>query len=153
MNKSVLVLIRCAVISALYFCLTTLLAPISFGAIQFRLAEAMCLLPMLFPEASVGLCIGCALANLSSPFGVWDVVVGSLVTLVAGFLTSKIKNVWLAGLPPILLNAFILPIIWSVMGVGELYILNVLSLLVSQSVVIYAGGIPLVKGLKKTMKI
>lgn len=112
-KKPVIYLVRSAVISALYFCLTTVLSPISFGVVQFRLSEALTMLPFLFPEASIGLCIGCALSNIVSPFGIWDVIVGSLVTLVAGILTSKIKNVYLAGLPPVLLNAFILPIVWG----------------------------------------
>lgn len=152
MNKKVLMLVRSAVIAALYFCLTTFLAPISFGPIQFRIAEAMCLLPLIFPEASLGLCVGCALANISSPFGIWDMAVGSLVTLVAGVLTAKSKNILVGGLPPVLLNAFILPIIWSVMGVGEIYIINVLCMLLSQSVVIYGGGTVLVKVLKKRIR-
>lgn len=151
-KNSLLMLIRSAVIAALYFCLTTLLSPISFGTIQFRVSEAMCLLPFIFPEASIGLGVGCALANLSSPFGILDVVVGSLVTLTAGILTSKCKNIFIAGLPPVLLNAFILPIVWSFMGAPELYIVNVLSLLLTQSVVIFGGGVPLVKLLKKTIK-
>ncbi len=151
-KNTAVVLIRCAAVAALYFCLSLVFAPISFGTIQFRVSEVLCLLPFVFPEASVGLGIGCALSNLSSPFGVWDIALGSIVTLIAGILTSKIKNVWLAGLPPIILNALIIPVIWVILGVETMYIINVLSLLVSQSVVIYVGGVPLCKAVEKLRK-
>ena len=150
-TNKVYILVRCAAIAALYFCLNLLLAPISFGTIQFRVSEALCMMPFVFPETSIGLFIGCIFSNLSSPFGLWDIVIGSLVTLIAGILTSKIKNVWLAPLSPILLNAFILPFVWSFFGAQELYIINVLSLLVSQSVILYGGGVPLAKQTQKLL--
>ena len=143
-------MIRSAATAALYFVLTVALTPISFGIVQFRLSEALVLLPFLFPETTVGLVVGCAFANIMSPFGLLDIAVGSIVTGIAGYLTSKIKNIWLAPLPPILLNAFILPVVWGIVdSSGGLYIINVLSLLVSQSVVIYAGGVPLTKAIGK----
>jgi uncharacterized membrane protein len=146
---SLYVVTRSAVISALYFCITMLTAPISFGPIQIRIGESMTLLPVLFPEASIGLAIGCALANISSPFGILDVIVGSTVTLVAGLLSSKCKNVYLAGLPPVLLNAIILPMVWIYLGVEEFYLLNVLYLTVSQGIVVYLIGIPIVKAIER----
>ena len=150
MKKISLYLItRSAVISALYFCITMLTAPISFGPIQIRIGESLTLLPILFPESAIGLAVGCALANISSPFGLIDVIVGSAVTLVAGILTSKCKNIYVAGLPPVLLNAIILPFVWLCMGVEEFYFLNVLYLTVSQSIVVYLIGIPVVKAIKK----
>lgn len=149
MKRPLLYLIRCAAIAALYFCLTVVLSPISYGVVQFRVSEAFTVLPFLYPEATVGLVIGCAFANITSPFGVLDIIVGSVVTGIAGYLTSKIKNIWLAPLPPVILNAFILPVVWSIVGTAELYIINVLSLLLSQSVVTYALGIPLTKALRR----
>ena len=146
---SLFMITRSAVISALYFCITMLTAPISFGPIQIRIGESLTLLPVLFPEASIGLAIGCALANMSSPFGIWDVVIGSTVTLIAGILSSKCKNVYIVGLPPVLLNAIILPFVWLCMGVEDLYFLNVLYMIASQSIVIYIVGIPLVKAIQK----
>ena len=149
MKRPLIYLIRCAAIAALYFCLTTVLAPISYGVVQFRLSEALTLLPFLYSEATIGLAIGCGLANITSPFGILDIIVGAVVTGVAGYLTSKIKNIWLAPLPPILLNAIFLPIVWSIVGNPQIYIINFLSLLLSQSVVTYALGVPLTKALKK----
>ena len=140
---------RSAVISALYFCITILTTPISFGPLQIRIGEALTLIPVLIPEASIGLAVGCAIANLSSPFGIVDVLLGSTVTLVAGVLTSKCKNVYIAGLPPVLLNAIFIPIIWTLMGVEGVYLLNALYLLLSQAIVVYLIGVPIVKALKK----
>ena len=55
-----------AVVGALYAALTMLLAPISYGNLQFRISEALCVLPVFFPYTSVGLFLGCALANMIS---------------------------------------------------------------------------------------
>lgn len=136
---------RSAVIAALYFCATVFTAPISFGPMQLRIAEALTLLPFVFPETAIGLAVGCAFANISSPFGLVDVIVGAGVTLLAGFLTSKCKNVFLAMLPPILLNAFIIPLIWVFSGTGEIYWTAVIYLLVSQALVIIVLGVPVAR--------
>ncbi|MBR7111057.1 MAG: QueT transporter family protein [Clostridia bacterium] len=140
---------RSAVISALYFCITMLTAPISFGPVQIRIGESLTLLPVLFPESAVGLAVGCALANISSPFGLLDVIVGSLVTLISGILSSKCKNVYVAGIFPVLLNALIIPAVWLYMGTEGVYFLNVLYLLLSQSIVVYLIGVPIVKAVSK----
>ena len=70
-------LILPAVVGALYAALTMLLAPISYGNLQFRISEALCVLPVFFPYTSVGLFLGCALANTISAAGMLDVVFGS----------------------------------------------------------------------------
>lgn len=102
--------VRAGVIAALYFVLTFFLSPISFGPVQVRISEALTLLPFIFPEAIFGVTLGCIIANLSSPFGVIDVVLGSFLTFVASVLTwligKYLKKKMLAPLPPILLNAF-----------------------------------------------
>lgn len=132
-----------AVVTALYVALTMALAPISYGVIQLRVAEAMTILPALYPFTTWGLFLGCAISNSISLFGIYDVVFGSIITLVAGFLTSKINNKWLAPIPPIVLNAFGLPLIWLLTGGETVYWINVLSIFVSQTLVLYAFGVPL----------
>ncbi len=136
---------RSAVIAALYFCATVFTSALSFGPIQLRIAEALTLLPFIFPEATIGLAVGCALANITSPFGLVDVLIGASVTLVAGFLSSKCKNIFIAALPPVVLNAFIIPIVWSIAGVEQVYITAVIYMLVSQAIVIYFIGVPVAK--------
>ncbi len=107
----------CAVLAALYAGLTVLLAPISYGAFQCRVSEALTLLPFFAPYTMWGLFIGCFLANLYTG-SVLDIVFGSLATLLAAFLTSKCKNKWLAALPPVLVNAVVIGavIAWSSAG-------------------------------------
>lgn len=103
---------RCAVIAAVYVALCLVLAPFSYGAVQVRIAEALCLLPVFGAEYIVGVTLGCFLANL---FGstLLDVVFGTLATLLACLVTWKLRSVRLKGLaipaslPPVLFNAVI----------------------------------------------
>ena len=135
-----------AVVAAMYFALTLLLQPISFGPVQFRLSEALVMLPYIMPESILGITIGCAAANAFSTFPVYDVIFGSLV---AGILTSKIKNAWLSGLPPVLLNALVLPLMWYLLGTDAAYWVNLISITLSEAVVIFFIGVPLVLLIKK----
>ena len=68
---------------------------VTFGTVQCRFAEALCVLPFFFPETVWGLFVGCLITNLLSPYGLLDIVMGSLTTLLAAFLTSRCKNRWL----------------------------------------------------------
>ncbi|NLC72765.1 MAG: QueT transporter family protein [Ruminococcaceae bacterium] len=81
-----------AVIAAAYATLTIALAPISYGALQLRLSEALCILPALIPGASWGLFVGCAIANLLSPIGPVDVILGSAATLMAALCSEQIAK-------------------------------------------------------------
>lgn len=67
---------------------------LTFGPIQVRFSEALCLLPFLFPETAWGLGVGCLIANLFSPYGALDIVVGSLSTLIAALLTARCRSPW-----------------------------------------------------------
>jgi uncharacterized membrane protein len=97
------------IVASLYAALTIVLAPISYGPIQVRVSEALTVLPYLTPAAIPGLFIGCVMANVYGGLGIYDIVGGSLCTLLAAFLTflaSKIRKPILAPLPPVLVNAF-----------------------------------------------
>ena len=97
-----------AMIAALYAALTLLLAPISYGAIQCRISEAMTLLPMLLPHAVPGLVVGCLVSNLLSPVAIWDVLFGTLATLLAAVGTRHFRSTpVLAALCPIVSNGLI----------------------------------------------
>jgi len=105
---------RAALIAAMYI-VFTMVPPfnaISYGAVQFRLGEALVLLPFLLDEAVVGVVVGCLVTNLFSPFGLIDVIIGTGVTAVAAVLTRRMRGtgkLWLATVPPIVLNALIVP--------------------------------------------
>ena len=88
-----------AVLAAVYAALTITLPVPQYGAVQIRFAEALTVLPFLFPAATPGLFVGCIIANLFSPF-VLDVVFGSMATLLACLWTSRMTSRWLAPLPP-----------------------------------------------------
>ena len=92
------------IIAAIYAALTLLLPLPQYGPVQFRLAEAMTVLPFLFPEAVPGLTVGCFLANLlGSPMPV-DWIVGTAATLLAALWTSRLRHRALAPLPPVICN-------------------------------------------------
>ena len=102
-----------ALVAAAYAALTVALAPISYGAVQFRVSEALTVLPFLMPSTVWGLALGCVLANLYTG-SVLDIVFGSLATLLAGLCTAffgkrgnTVKNRLLGCLMPVLFNAVI----------------------------------------------
>ena len=90
----------------------------TFGPVQCRFAEALTVLPFLFPAAAPGLVVGCFLTNLLSPYGPLDWLFGTLATAVAAWLTIKMPRWYLAALPPILVNALILSPMWAWTDIG-----------------------------------
>lgn len=107
-HKNTGALTRAAVIAALYAALTLLLAPISYGEVQIRLSEALTLLPVLLPEAVPALAVGCLLANILGGATIFDIVFGTLATLLAAVCTRAFaKNVLLASAMPVLFNGVI----------------------------------------------
>lgn len=111
-NLSVRRLVRCAVIAAVYVVVCLVLAPFSYGAVQVRVAEALCLLPVFGAEYIVGVTLGCFLANLLGST-VIDVVFGTLATLLACLVTYKLRDIRVKGLaipaslPPVVFNMII----------------------------------------------
>ena len=85
----------------------------TFGPVQIRFAEALTVLPFLFPSAAPGLVLGCLVTNLLSPYGIADIVFGTLATAIAAFLTTRVPRWYLAAVPPIVVNALILPPRWA----------------------------------------
>ena len=86
---------------------------LTFGPVQCRFAEALTVLPFVFPAAAPGLVVGCFLTTLISLYGPLDLVLGTLATAIAAWLTMRMPRWYLAALPPILVNAIILPPIWA----------------------------------------
>jgi uncharacterized membrane protein len=97
-----------AMIAAVYAALTMALPALSYGPVQLRFSEALTVLPFFLPEAVPGLFLGCVISNLLSTFGIADVVFGSLATLLAALWTSRVKNPWLAPMPPVVCNMVII---------------------------------------------
>ncbi|MCM1112566.1 MAG: QueT transporter family protein [Muribaculum sp.] len=167
MNKHVLSLVHAAVIAALYVVLTLLANALGLAnyAIQIRFSEALTILPFFTPAAIPGLFIGCLLANLLTGAVPWDILFGSLATLLGAlgtyYLCGRAKperqtgnlKVFLAPLPPIIANTIVIPFVLAyayglrggipyfmlTVGAGELLSCGVL-------------GIPLLKALQQYRK-
>lgn len=103
-----------AMIAALYVILTMVarLFGLDSGVIQVRFSEALCILPCFTPAAIPGLLVGCILSNILAGAIIWDVIFGSIATLIGAVLTYKLRfNRFLAVLPPIISNTVIIPFI------------------------------------------
>lgn len=110
-------IVQAAVIAALYVVLTFLAAAlgISSGVIQCRLSEALSVLPAFLPAAIPGLFVGCLIANITTGAVIFDVVFGSIATLVGAvgtyFVAKKSKRVWLYPIPTVVANTVIVPFV------------------------------------------
>ncbi len=135
-----------AVVAALYVVLTYLanMLGLASGAVQVRLSEILTVMPVFTPAAIPGLFIGCIIANLLTGCALWDVVFGSLATLIGAvgtYLLRKHKS--LSVIPPVLANAFIVPFVllfvyslegtywyfFATVGIGEIISCGVLGML------------------------
>ena len=109
---NVLFMAQAAMIAAIYVVLTIVFAPFSFGEVQIRIAEALTILPVFTPAAIPGLFIGCLLSNLLTGAAIWDIIFGSLATLLGAVFTYLLrKHEKLAAIPPILSNTLIVPLV------------------------------------------
>lgn len=143
-----------AVIAAAYTVLTLTLSFSGYMGVQLRVAEALTVLPFLFPAAIPGLTVGCFLANLlGSPMAA-DWICGTAATLLAALWTSRVKNKWLAPLPPVLCNAVIVgaQIAWFFpegLSFWPAYALNALTVGIGELVACYGFGMLLLEFLLK----
>nr|WP_122012159.1 QueT transporter family protein [Maliibacterium massiliense] len=138
-----------ALIAAVYTALSMALKPIAFGVFQLRVSECLTVLPALFPFAIPGLFVGCALTNLLGGYGLLDIVLGSLATLIAGCGTYKLRRyIYLAPLPPVLANALIVGLVLHI-ATGTPYLLCAGALLVEQGIICYGLGLPLLLLLRR----
>ncbi len=151
-------LMRAGLIAAIYVVLTLVFQPISFGAIQFRIAEALTLLPILTVDAVPGLFIGCVLANWLGG-GIWfDVVLGSIATLLAAVCTRMLRGKpAVAAAMPALFNGLIVgPVVYFayVRAPGDptsipTLLFNMATVAFGELVVCYVLGLPMLAALRK----
>ncbi len=106
-TTNVVKLVKNAIVAALYMVLTLIIAPLSYGDVQFRISEIMLLFMLINSDYAVGLIIGCALANMFSPLGVIDVIFGTIATILSVWAMSKTKNQIIASLFPAISNGLI----------------------------------------------
>ena len=114
MHKKVVWITEGAIIAALYVVITYFVSAFNLasGAIQVRLSDALCILPVFTFAAVPGLFVGCMLANLLTGCVIWDIVFGSLATLIGAIGTYYLRKTrFLCVIPPILSNAIIVPFV------------------------------------------
>lgn len=143
-----------ALTGALYILLTLCFQPLSMGLVQLRVSEALCILPCFSPAAVPGLFVGCFLANLLMGASPYDVVFGSLATLLGAlgtrYLHKKGAAAWLLPLPPVLLNAYIVGALLSeVYQAGVPFPLCALYVGLGEALACYGLGLPLRSLLQK----
>lgn len=145
-NSKTLFIAQAAVIAALYVVLTLLANSLGLAnyAIQLRFSEALTILPFFTPAAIPGLFLGCVISNLLTGAIIWDVLFGSLATLLGAVGTYLLRRCkWLAPLPPIAANTIIVPLVlyfayripgsipyfMLTVGIGEILSCGVLGML------------------------
>ncbi len=155
-NSNTKNLAAAAMTACLYIVLTQIpgLSALSYGPIQFRVAEALCALPLLTPWAIVGLSVGCFISNLFSPM-VFDIIFGTAATLIGAVLTYALrKHKFIALLMPAISNGLIigfeLCLFWAESEFTlMLFATNAITVALGEIVVCYALGLPLAKTLEK----
>lgn len=143
-NNKTLFTTQAAIIAAIYVALVYIFGPISFGAVQVRIAEALTVLPFFTPAAIPGVTIGCFLSNLLMGSDPLDVVFGSLATLIGAVGSYKLRhNKFLVPIPPILANTIVVPWVLKIayaesapiplmmltVGLGEVVSIGILGML------------------------
>ena len=155
-----------AVVGAAYAALTMALAPISYGPVQMRVSEVLCILPFFMPATTWGLFFGCALANIISAAGIWDVVFGSLATLGACLCIQALgqkgrgAKSWLR-----ILLAALMPVVWNGVIIGAMLMWTITDTVfpevnaafwiiggevaLGEAIVMFVLGVPLMRLLPK----
>ncbi len=141
-------IVRAALIASVYILLVYLFAGFSFGIFQFRPAEALTLLPMLYPEAIPALFVAVMLSNILGGLGPWDILGGSLVTLLAAWVTYRYRHTWIAYASPIVLNALLISIYLRLIFEVP-YWLSVVGIGISEAISVLLLGIPLIRLVKR----
>ena len=114
-----------ALIAAAYVVLCAISTPIAFGAIQFRIAEILMLLPFFNKRYAFGVTLGCLLSNLMSPFMLLDIIFGTLATAISCVGVMFCKHLVVAAFIPVVANAFIVAGVLT--SIGEPYWMSVLT--------------------------
>jgi len=159
-QDTVKLIVNGAVIAAIYAMLTIFLAPMSFGLIQVRVSEMLCVLSYFTPAAVGGLTVGCFIANILGANGIIDAVLGSLATLIGCFGMYKLrKKPYVAPLINIASNGIIIGLmLYYIYGLklsfgpkGESIapVLCILTVAAEEAIPMYVLGLPLANIIKK----
>lgn len=149
--KNTKFLLQAAIIAAVYATLTIILMPFSYGVMQIRVSEALTILPYFTPAAIPGLFVGCLVANMMSPIGMIDMVLGSGATLIAAVCSYYLRNrPLLVPLPPVIANGAIIgSMLYYAYAVPMPLIACMLWVAAGELIACYVIGYPLLRILKK----
>ena len=141
------------IVAGLYAAITILTASFAYGNIQFRIADAMCLLVVLEPSLTIGLTLGCLIANIFSTVSMLDIVIGTAATLLGCLLTVRLRKTWLLPLPTILANAILVGAMLAFVLTPEAFwsgfAVMGAEVAAGEIAVLYLLGVPLYLFLKK----
>lgn len=159
MNKTLQRVILSGIIAAMYAVLTLVLAPISYGPIQFRISEIMVLLAYFDPFYIIGLTLGCFIANILGPNGLLDIIFGTFATflsVLAIYLTSRLKikdkfNIFIASLWPTIFNGLIIGLMLSYL-LNLPKVLTILQVGIGEFVVVSIIGVPIFYKLRNVIR-
>ena len=153
MNTRVKFICHAALIAAVYVLLTYLAwaLGLSSGAVQIRFSEALCVLPYFTAAAVPGVTVGCLLANILTGCELWDIIFGTLATLIGAVLARALRKYeWLVPLPSVLSNMAIIPfVLIKVYEAKEAYPFLLLTVGIGEVISIYGIGMVLLFALKK----
>ncbi|MFW2503542.1 MULTISPECIES: QueT transporter family protein [Clostridium] len=151
-NNTVKRLVKTAIIAALYAVITLVLAPISYGPIQFRVSEIMVLLAFFDPFYIVGLTLGCFIANILGPNGLADIIFGTVATFISvyavsitkKFVKNKKTSLIIASLWPTIFNGVIIG--WMLNYIYQFpLVLSIGEVAIGEFVVVTIVGVPIVR--------
>ena len=148
-KNSLRMMINVSLVAAIYVALTLALAPLSYGAIQFRISEALIILVCYNPLYAISLSVGCLLANLASPMASIDVIFGTLATVISVIpMIFLRKNKLLASLIPSVVNGIVIGL--ELKFAFDLpFFLSAIEVFVGEFLVVSVIGIPLFKSIEK----
>lgn len=160
-QKQITRLVHGALIAAVYAAATYALSAISYGPVQFRISEALTVFSVFTPAAVPGLAVGCALGNLTSPYGIWDIVLGSFATLLAAIFARLTRNITFKSIPVL---SVVMPVIFNALIIGAeitffmpessasfaAFAITALQIASGELAVCLLGGIPLFLAVKKS---
>ena len=144
-NKNVTFMVQAAIIAALYVVLTFVANALGLAShtIQVRFSEALCILPFFTPAAIPGLWIGCLIANLATGAVIWDIIFGSIATLLGAIGTYLLRrHKFLCTLPPVIANMIIVPFILVYgYGIPRVYLKNVDVTIIFNAITVGIGEV------------
>lgn len=142
-------LVKTAVVAAIYTILTVILAPISYGPVQFRISEILVLLAVIDPFYIVGLTVGCLVANIFGGYGPMDIVFGTVATflsvtcvyLTGKYVRNKKVSLVLASIWPTIFNGLIIGWMLNIVA-GLPMVLSMIQVGIGEFVVVTLVGVP-----------